>query len=207
MYTPAHFEETRIDVMHQLMQSHRLATLVHQSANGLEGNHIPLLIDSTRGANGTLVGHVARANPIWREAANQQMLVIFQGPQTYISPSWYVSKKQHGKVVPTWNYAVVHAHGTLRAIDDPEWLRAHVTTMTEKNEHTRAEPWQVSDAPAGFIDTMVKAIVGIEIDITRLVGKWKVSQNRSAEDRAAVIAGLRDSNTPAMADLVGRGNE
>ncbi len=188
--------------MHQLMQSHRLATIVHQGVDTLEANHIPLLIDPTRGPNGTLVGHVARANPIWQQAANQEMLAIFQGPQAYISPSWYVSKQRHGKVVPTWNYAVVHAHGTLRAIDDPEWLLAHVGAMTENNERDQPQPWRVSDAPAEFIDTMLKAIVGIEISITRLTGKWKVSQNRSAEDRAGVIDGLSADGLYAMAALV-----
>ncbi len=208
MYTPSHFEETRIEVMHQLMRSHRLATLVHQSPSGLEANHIPLLIDPTRGAGGThgkygtLVGHVARANPIWQQAANQEMLVIFQGPQAYISPSWYISKQLHGKVVPTWNYAVVHAHGTLRTIDDAEWLLAHVATMTDTNERARPERWRVSDAPADFIDTMLKGIVGIEIKITRLTGKWKVSQNRSVEDRVGVVMALTSENQDAMAALI-----
>lgn len=202
MYTPAHFAETRIEVMQQLMQSHRLATIVHHGDGGrLDANHIPLLIDPSRGRFGTLVGHVARANPLWREATSE-VLVIFQGPQAYITPSWYVGKQTHGKVVPTWNYAVVHAHGRLRAIDDPDWLRNHVTTMTAANEAARTAPWQVGDAPADYIATMLQAIVGIEIEITALTGKWKVSQNRSAEDRAGVAAGLAADGETAMAAAV-----
>ncbi len=189
-----------------MMRDHRLAALVRPTTNGLDADHIPLLIDPARGTHGTLLGHVARANPIWQDAADQEMLVIFQGPQAYISPSWYVSKQQHGKVVPTWNYAVVHAHGTLRAIDDQKWLRAHVATMTDANERGRAAPWRVSDAPAEYINTMLAAIVGIEIDITRISGKWKVSQNRAAEDRAGVVAGLTSEQANAMAALVRRDN-
>ncbi len=202
MYTPAHFAETRIEVMHELIDAHRLATIVHTGASGLEANHIPLLIDRSRGPCGTLVGHVARANPLWQESAGQSVLVIFQGPQTYVTPTWYASKKTHGKVVPTWNYAVVHAHGPVRVIDDTAWLLAHVTAMTDANEAARAAPWKVGDAPADFIQTMVKVIVGIEIDITRLAGKWKVSQNRAADDRAGVVAGLEQDGEASMATLV-----
>ncbi len=202
MYTPSHFAETRIEVMHELLTRHRLSTIVHTNTSGLEANHVPLLIDASRGQYGTLVGHVARANPIWREAAGQEVLVIFQGEQAYVSPSWYPSKQAHGKVVPTWNYAVVHAHGVLRAIDDPAWLRAHVSTMTDTNESSQSAPWKVSDAPADFIDTMVKAIVGIEIEITRITSKWKVSQNRGADDRAGVVKGLVEQGESAMAALI-----
>ncbi len=202
MYSPAHFVEDRIGVMHDLITAHRLATIVHNGPDGLTANHIPLLIDPTRGASGTLVGHIARANPLWQEAAGQSILIVFQGPQAYVSPSWYPSKQIHGKVVPTWNYAVVHAQGTLRAIDDPTWLLAHVATMTDANEANRTNPWKVGDAPHDYTQTLVKAIVGIEIDIVRLTGKWKVSQNRPADDRAGVVDGLTADGQNAMAALV-----
>jgi transcriptional regulator len=147
-------------------------------------NHIPFLM-----RDGMLVGHVARANDVWKNLAGESV-VIFQGPEAYITPSWYASKREHGKVVPTWNYAVVHAHGTPRAIEDRDWLYALVTELTDANEASRPQPWKVTDAPAEFVRAQLGAIVGIEIAVARLVGKWKASQNRSAADRRGVIEGL-----------------
>jgi transcriptional regulator len=203
MYMPAHFEETRIDVMHGLVRAHPLATWVVQGADGLVVNHIPFMIDAGRGPHGTLVGHVARANPIWQQLAAS--VAVFQGPQAYVSPNWYPSKHAHGKAVPTWNYAVVHAHGTPRAIEASDELLDIVTRLTRAHEGGQAAPWSVSDAPPEYIDQMLKAIVGIEIPIQRLVGKWKVTQNRSRADRLGTEAGLRqqgDAQSLAMAELV-----
>jgi transcriptional regulator len=203
MYLPVHFEETRTPVLHDLLRAHPLATWVVQGADGLVVNHIPFLIDADRGPFGTLVGHVARANPVWRQLAAS--VAVFQGPQAYVSPNWYPSKHAHGKAVPTWNYAVVHAHGTPRAVDSRDALLDIVTRLTQAHEAGQAAPWAVSDAPADFIEQMLKAIVGIEMPIERLVGKWKVSQNRSEADRLGTEAGLRhqgEAQALAMAALV-----
>jgi transcriptional regulator len=157
------------------------------------------------GAHGTLRGHVARANPVWRAAADTEVLAVFQGPQAYITPSWYPSKAETAKVVPTWNYAVVHMHGRLRITEDSAWLRALVERLTDTHEAARAQRWQVGDAPADYIEMMLRAIVGIEIEVTRLQGKWKVSQNRTAADRGGVAAGLgalHGDDVRAMATLV-----
>jgi len=203
MYMPAHFEETRTPVMHDLVRAHPLATWVVQGADGLQVNHIPFLIDPDRGPFGTLVGHVARANPIWKVLGSS--VAVFQGAQAYVSPNWYPSKHAHGKAVPTWNYAVVHAHGTPRAIDSRDAVLDIVTRLTRAHEAGQAAPWAVSDAPADFLEQVLKAIVGIEIPIDRLVGKWKVSQNRSEPDRLGTVAGLRqqgDAQSLSMAALV-----
>lgn len=206
MYIPEHFEERDVAVLHALMRSHPLGTWVSEVDGQLVVNHIPFVVDSTRGPLGTLLGHVARANTIWKTVPGQAAsVVVFQGPQAYITPSWYPAKHEHGKVVPTWNYAVVHAHGQPRVIDDPDWLRQHVVELTGAHESARTAPWQVSDAPASYIDTMLRAIVGIEIPIARLLGKWKASQNRPASDRRGVVAGLSetgDSESQHMARLV-----
>ncbi len=206
MYVPKHFEETRVDVLHEHIRAHPLGAIVVSTPDGLEANHIPLEIDPDPAPLGTLRGHVARANPIWK-STGADALVIFQGPSTYVSPGFYPTKQDTGKVVPTWNYAVVHAYGTLRFIDDRTWLRAFVERLTDRHEATRAVPWHVSDAPADYVDAMVNAIVGLEIPVARLIGKWKVSQNRSAQDRAGVVDRLRAQGTEAasaMADLVQR---
>ena len=206
MYLPKHFEETRVEVLHGLVRAHPLGALVTLGAGGLEANHIPFEIDSDPAPFGTLRGHVARANPVWRELSQSaDALVIFQGPATYVSPSWYPTKQEGGKVVPTWNYAVVHAYGPLRAVDDPAWLRAFVERLTNRHESGRTAPWHVTDAPADYVDKMVTAIVGIELPVTRLLGKWKTSQNRPARDRAGVVAGLEQDGgdaARAMAALV-----
>jgi transcriptional regulator len=211
MYLPSHFEETRVDVMRELVRNHALGALVTSGPDGLTANHIPFNLDAEPAPFGTLRAHVARANPVWREfSADVEALVIFQGPQTYITPSWYATKKESGKVVPTYNYMVVHAHGVMRAIDDAAWLREFVGGLTDRMESARAQPWAVTDAPEAFIAAQLRAIVGIEIKLTRLVGKWKVSQNRNDADRAGVVAGLResgDANLEKMADAVERGTK
>lgn len=206
MYTPAQFNETRLDVLHGLIQAHPLATLVSLSAEGLVANHIPLHLQTDGSDFGALVGHVARANPLWQQADSAtEVLVVFQGPDSYITPSWYATKQDEGKVVPTWNYAVVHAHGPLHIHDDAGWIRQQLATMTDQHESTRDHPWAMSDAPQDFTDRLLQAIVGIEIPIRRLQGKWKVSQNQPARNRASVIAGLAQDpghHSPDMAALV-----
>lgn len=206
MYIPKHFEETRVDVLHQLIREHAFAALVTLGPDGLNANHIPFEINPEPAPFGTLRGHVARANPVWKDAApGTEALVMFQGPSTYITPSWYATKKETGKVVPTWNYAMVHAYGPLRAVEDAGWLRGLLGQLTDHHESRRSEPWKLADAPDEFIERQMKAIIGIEIPITRLIGKWKVSQNRPAVDRDGVIAGLAqngDAPSQAMAELV-----
>ena len=188
MYQPAHFTESDADTLLALMKAHPLATLVRGGAE-LAADILPLEVERV-GDGWRVTGHVARANPLWREADGQPVLLLFQGPQAYVSPNWYPSKFQHGKAVPTWNYTMVQVHGTLRAIEDAEWLRGFVTRLTERHEGGRAVPWHASDAPADYLDAMLKAIVGIEIEVTRVEGKFKLSQNRSAEDRTGVLLGL-----------------
>ncbi len=192
MYLPKHFEQTDAAAVARLLAAHPLATLAWQSPDGLTAEHLPLLLDqgADDGEHGTLRGHVARANPVWREAAGVPVLAVFEGAQAYITPSWYPSKAETGKVVPTWNYAVVHVQGTLRVIEDAAWLRTLVGRLTDTHEAARAQRWRVEDAPDGYLQSMLAAIVGIEIPISRIQGKWKVSQNRSAADRAGVAEGL-----------------
>jgi transcriptional regulator len=189
MYAPSHFEETRLDVLHALVAAHPLGTLVTHGPEGLGADHIPFEIaaPSAEAPFGTLRAHVARANPLWRQAG-ADVLAVFQGPAAYVSPSLYAEKPVSGKVVPTYNYAVVHAHGVLRAIEDPDWILALLGRLTAHHEAPRAAPWAVADAPPEFIDTLLRAIVGIEVPIGRLQGKWKLSQNRPPADRAAVAA-------------------
>ena len=211
MYLPAHFKEDRTPVLHELIRVHPFATLVTLDATGLVANHLPMEIDATAGPLGTLRGHVARGNPIWKSPRlDVEALAVFHGPQHYITPSYYATKPATGKVVPTWNYATVHAYGTLRVIDDAAWLRSFVEQLTDRHEaeHTRATgdaPWHVGDAPESFLEKQLAAIVGLELPIARIEGKWKVSQNRPAEDRAGVVAGLGrsdDAAARAMAELV-----
>jgi transcriptional regulator len=192
MYLPDHFREERPQVLRDFIDRHPLGALVTVTDEGLTANHIPMLFTEKEGSPGVLSGHVARANPVWKTLApDSKVLVIFSGPSLYITPSWYPSKQEHGKVVPTWNYAVVHAHGTIRFNEHPDRTLAHLQKMTDIQEASRAEPWKVTDAPAGFIETMLKAIVSFEISLTRLVGKFKASQNRVESERAAVVEAIR----------------
>lgn len=207
MYVPKQFEEPRFDVMHELIRARPLATLVTLSSGGLDANHIPLHLSESPAPFGTLRGHVARANPLLSDLTGDlESLAVFHGPDTYITPSWYATKKETGKVVPTWNYAVVHAYGLLRIVDDAAWLRDQLEALTAHNEASFPEPWAVSDAPLEYIERLMASIVGIEMVITRLVGKWKVSQNQPAQNQASVVAGLEESGSLpdalAMAELV-----
>lgn len=196
MYVPAHFEETKIEVLHDLIDANPLATLVTMTSNGINANHIPLHLVKVKGRHGTLQGHVARANPVWSEIDNDvEALIIFQGPNSYITPSWYPTKQEHGKVVPTWNYVTVHAYGKFRVIDDPVWVRSQLELLTAQQEASLDKPWEIADAPVEFTDKMIGAIVGIEILITKLTGKWKVSQNQPVLNQAGVIEGLKLLNT------------
>jgi transcriptional regulator len=206
LYLPAHFNETRPEVMHALMRAHPLCTLVTQCDSGLVANHVPVQTLDEPKPLGAIRGHIARANPLWRNyRAETQALAIFQGPQAYISPSFYPSKAKTGEVVPTWNYAVVHASGTLRFIQDAGWLRDFVAGLTRTHEAPRAMPWKIEDAPAPYIDKMLTLIVGFEFSITALSGKWKVSQNRSQSDQEGVMRNLQsanDANSHEMAAML-----
>ena len=207
MYIPKHFVENRIEVLHDLIDANQLATLVTMTADGLTANHIPLLLSANPAPFGTLQGHVARANRVWRDFTPEiETLVVFQSADAYINPAWYATKQATGKVVPTWDYAVVHARGFLRVVDDAVWLRAQIENLTAKMEAGSAEPWRPSDAPADYIEKLIAAIVGIEIVIIKLEGKWKVSQNQPPENIAGVTNGLRERNKTndlKMAELVG----
>jgi transcriptional regulator len=201
VYLPKHFEQRDRDALIALMRARPLATLVVASDGGAPtADLIPLEFHPDHGAHGTLRGHVALANPLWRRSG-AQALAVFTGPEAYVSPGWYASKRDHGKVVPTWNYTMVQARGTLRAVDDAPWLRALVGRLTDHHEAAQPAPWQVSDAPDDYVQQMLRAIVGIEIELMSLVGKWKTSQNRSAADREGVAHGLADAQ-PEMAALV-----
>jgi transcriptional regulator len=202
MYVPSHFKEDRVGVLHDAIRQARLGTLVTIGADGIEASHVPMLLDPEPQPFGALRGHVARANPQWRRAAaDAQALVIFLGPQAYITPSWYETKRQSGKVVPTWNYVAVHAYGTLHFYEDPDRLLALVTKLTQTHEAPRDQPWAVSDAPKDYIAGLLHAIVGFELPIARLEGKWKMSQNRPPADRAGVIAGLASEERPDEATV------
>ena len=194
MYTPKLNEETRIGTLHEIMRGAPLVTLVTLAPEGPEVNHIPLILHADEGPQGVLRGHVARVNPVWRNLQEmrevEESIAVFKAADHYISPSWYPSKRQDPRTVPTWNYVVVHAHGTVKVRDDPEWLRAHLEALTDQQEAGRVDRWRVSDAPEEFLEKLRGAIVGIEFTITRLDGKVKASQNRSAEDRAGVVQGL-----------------
>ena len=205
MYVPPLFKEDRIDVLHDAIRRTGLATLVTLAADGLIASHVPMLLDPDPVPYGTLIGHLARPNPQARSAVpGVQALAILQGPDVYITPSWYATKRENGKVVPTWNYVAIHAHGPVEFFDDTERLRDVVTRLTEREEQARADPWAVSDAPAAFIDGMLKGIVGFALPIARLEGKWKMSQNRPAQDRAGVVAGLEQQGREDVAALVPR---
>jgi transcriptional regulator len=206
MYQPPHHREDRLEVQHALIRSHPLGTLVTLAASGLVANAIPFIVDPSRGPFGTLQAHLARANNQWRDFdAKVDALVIFQGIESYITPSWYPTKQDGGKVVPTWNYAVVQVSGPLQVIEDRDWLKTQIGALTALQEGRRAEPWAVSDAPTSYVESQLKGIVGIEIPIARIEGKWKVSQNRPEVDRRGVADGLRalgDETSGAMATLV-----
>jgi len=201
MYNPPHFREQRVEVLHELIRRNRLATLVTLGPEGLVANHIPLILHPDPAPLGTLIGHVSRANTLWRDSRTDvEALAIFQGPDSYISPSWYPSHQETGRVVPTWNYAVVHAHGPLRIFDDVALLARHVRELTSLEEAALPQPWSPD-----FLGAMLKGIVGLEIPVARLDGKWKVNQNRLPRDRQGAVRALRAAGDPAsasMADLI-----
>lgn len=195
MYLPAHFNETRLAVMRALMRARPLSTLVTHCGSGLIANHVPVQTLDDPAPLGSIRGHIARANPLWQEyRAETQALAIFQGPHAYISPSFYPTKAKTGEVVPTWNYAVVHASGTLRFVQDTTWLRDFVAGLTRTHEAPRSMPWKIDDAPAPYIEKMLSLIVGFEFSIVSLTGKWKVSQNRSQADQEGVIQNLQHAD-------------
>lgn len=206
MHIQAHFAETRVPVLHALMQSRPLATFILANGDDIVVNHMPMMIEGGAGDAGVLRAHIPRSNRIWESFDGQRNAVaVFHGPEAYVSPSWYPSKREHGKAVPTWNYVVVHAHGCPAAVHDAAWLREHLKVMTNTHEAHQAQPWQLSDAPPDYIELMLRNIVGIEMPISRLEGKWKISQNRPEEDRlsvAAALSGRNDSNSLAMAALI-----
>jgi transcriptional regulator len=201
MYLPRHFEETRPAVLQQVLQAHPLGLLITVGADGAPvANAIPFHLDASRGAHGTLCAHVARANPVWRDAAGQPVLVVFQGADGYISPNGYPGKAEHGKVVPTWNYVMVQARGPLVVLDEAAATLALVTRLTEVHEASQPRPWAVADAPEDFVASMLRAIVCIEVPLDSLVGKFKLSQNRSAEDIDGLVGGLQaQGDAPAQA--------
>lgn len=200
MYLPKHFEQTDLPALQALIRSSPLASLVTFGSGGLNANPVPLYFEANAGS-GLLQGHVARANSVWREFDEQvEALAIFQGANAYISPSWYPSKAEHGKVVPTWNYVTLHVYGKLRVKDNPVWLRGFLDKLTQQQEAAFNQPWQVSDAPADYLEKMLHAIVGIELEITRWEGKWKLSQNKNGAEYQGVIEGLKQqANADAVA--------
>jgi transcriptional regulator len=208
MYIPQANKEGRLPILHKLMEDQPFASLVTMGASGLFASHIPMVLERNGTALGLLKGHLSRANPQWRDfSPSVESLAIFVGPQHYITPNWYPEKEANGKVVPTWNYAVVHAYGHLKVIEDSEWLMAHLNTLTTIHEAGSPAPWKVSDAPSDYIASLARGIVGLEMVIERIEGKWKVSQNRSEQDRHGVADGLAELNTTeslAMKALVER---
>jgi transcriptional regulator len=207
MYTPDPFAEPRPDELHRLIREHPLGLLVTHGAGGLDANHLPFLLDEEGGAGTRLLAHVARANPLWTQLADgAEVLVVFRGAQGYISPNWYPSKQETHRHVPTWNYEVVHAHGRIHVHDDARFVRGVVARLTRTHEAGEPQPWKMSDAPADFLDDVLAQIVGIEIEVTRLEGKRKLSQNRDARDFASTVAALETRGHTALAAAMRRAN-
>lgn len=202
MYTPKSFKEDRLDVLHQFIRSNPFGLLVSNGEDGPVATSIPFLLVENGSKVGMFQAHLARANQHWKSLDGQSVLVIFQGPNSYISPSWYPSKDEHGKVVPTWNYVMIQARGQCRVIEDQAWLKQQITSLTNQQEESRPNGWKVSDAPESYIDAEIKSIVGLEINIKLLEGKWKVSQNRNAQDRAGAAEGLLADGNTEMSDLI-----
>lgn len=202
MYIPKFNEENDTSVLHSFIKENPFGAWATVSEGEITVNHIPFVLHEKEGEFGTLVGHVARANPVWKSFSTElESAIIFQGDNAYITPSWYPSKHEHGKAVPTWNYAVVHAYGTPRIVEDSEWLLAHVNEITDLHESSQRLPWKVSDAPDEFIKKLLGVIVGIEIPLTRLKGKMKLGQNRPEPDKLGTIAGLKSRGTTQASGL------
>lgn len=204
MYLPKHFTADERET-HELLAGIQAADLITSTREGLFATFLPLIHESTIGAFGSLLGHVARKNDHWRLRPVGESLVIVHGPEGYISPGWYASKREHGKVVPTWNYLTAHIHGDLVVHDDPAWLEGLVRRLTDRHESQRPEPWSVDDAPRNYIESQLRAIVGVELRITRVEAKAKLGQNRSSADIDGVIAGLRADGREQLADATARG--
>ncbi|MGL4440498.1 MAG: FMN-binding negative transcriptional regulator [Bosea sp. (in: a-proteobacteria)] len=208
MYQPEHFKLEDADALHAVMRAHPLGQLISAGSSGLQANPVPFVLHAEEGEHGVLRTHLARPNGQWRDLADGcNVLVIFQGPQGYVTPSWYASKKEHGKVVPTWNYVTVQVRGRAIAIQDGDWLVKHVSSMSDQQEQPLAHPWAVSDAPEPFITALTRGIVGVEIAITEITGKFKMSQNRPEADRHGVVAGLAASGAADVSVLVRRLSE
>jgi transcriptional regulator len=203
MYIPAHFAETRKEVLHSRIVQHPFGTLITHGSSGLDANHIPFELAAEDGELGVLRAHVARANPVWQEVANgDEVLVVFHAGDAYISPNWYPSKHELHKQVPTWNYMVVHAHGRITILDDERYVRGVVGRLTRTHEASELKPWKMGDAPKDYVDAMVKAIVGVQIEVTRLVGKSKLSQNKEARDIQGAAEALKSSGESQLADAM-----
>ena len=202
MYNPPAFREDDLVRQHQFIRANPLGLLISAPAGEPQASPLPFHVEDSRAAPGVLSGHLSRANDHWRTLQGSTVLVVFQAADAYVSPSWYASKAEHGKVVPTWNYVMVQVRGVARVIDEPEWLRQQITKLTDEHEGSRAVPWHVTDAPHDFIEAQIRGIVGLEIEIRQIEGKWKASQNRSIEDRNGVVAGLGEAGQDAMATLV-----
>jgi transcriptional regulator len=204
MYLPEHYAETRPEELHRIVAANPFATLVTHTPGGLDANHIPFELDSARGALGVLLAHVARANPLARAADGAEVMVIFMGPHGYISPNWLPSKHETHRQVPTWNYEVVHAHGHLRILDDQKFVRGIVARLTRHHEGGEPRPWKMGDAPAQYLDQLVKMIVGVEVEVTRWQGKRKLGQNREMRDREGAIQALQERGSIALAAAMER---
>lgn len=202
MYNPSAFREDDLGRQHQFIRDHPLGLLISATGSIPQASPLPMLLDSASAPLGVLRGHLSKGNEHWRTLEGADVLVMFQGPNAYVSPTWYASKAEHGRVVPTWNYVIVHARGVAHVMDDDRWLRRHISQLTETHESGRESPWHVTDAPRSFVDAQIQGIVGIEVEIRQIDGKWKVSQNRTVEDRRAVAAGLESTGHGEMAALV-----
>lgn len=203
MYVPAHFDEPRTEVLHDLIRQHPFGMLVTHGANGLDANHIPFELNAEQGGMGMLTAHVARANSVWQVVANgEEVLIVFRVADAYVSPNWYPSKHESHKQVPTWNYMVAHAHGRITIRDDERFVRGMVARLTRTHEASQPMPWKMTDSPKDFIDTMLKAIVGLEVEITRLVGKSKLSQNKEVGDIRSAGEALRTQGDRVIGDAM-----
>ncbi len=203
MYLPPHFSEPCLEELHRILREHPLGMLVTHGPAGLDANHIPFELDPERGPHGTLLAHVARANPLCTEfAGGADVMVVFRGVQGYISPNWYPSKHETHRQVPTWNYEVVHAHGRLRLVDDEKFVRGIVARLTRRHEATEPQPWKMGEAPADYLDRMLQAIVGVEIEVVRLEGKRKLSQNREARDVDGAVRALQARGQEALSSAM-----
>lgn len=205
MYLPEHFAETQLEELHRIVREHPLGILVTHAAGGLDANHLPFELVPEKGRYGTLQAHIARANPLWNEVPDgTEVLVVFRGAQGYVSPNWYPSKHETHRSVPTWNYEVVHAHGRMRLIDDASFVGALVARLTRRNEAAEPRPWTMADAPREYIEHMVSMVVGLEIEVTRLTGKRKLSQNRDARDFEGVVRALEERKQEKLAGAMAR---